>query len=197
MDESAREHDSGNVPDELISFSRAKYPLCATSPHLRWILEVQQRETYSVERAGDRYPNPVVHDQPAFRCLERRRANADPRRVPPAARPCGEHGLRSRPAAQVRRSREPDVSSMGKGRHRPMEEDELAIDLARQQSSVLVLRRPDEPQPLDAAEVLGGRQGDARPPWAERRVNDHPRIEFGHPGEPGILDSPRLMEDPW
>jgi hypothetical protein len=76
-----------------------------------------------------------------------------------------------------------------------MEQDELAPDLARQQGSVLVLGCPDQSHPLNAAEVLCGGQRDARSAGAERGIGDHPRLELRHPGEPRILDPPRLVED--
>ncbi len=70
-----------------------------------------------------------------------------------------------------------------------------SADPARQQGGVLILRRHDDAEALEVAEILGERQGDAGTVVRVGGVDDGVLAEFGDVGDAGVLDAPQLFRD--
>ena len=85
VDQPAREERVRHVALTLVRLARREHPVGGSAKHARRLLEVEQRETDPVDRAGDRLLDAVVDEQPAVLGLEQRRADPDAQRVPPGA----------------------------------------------------------------------------------------------------------------
>jgi hypothetical protein len=161
-------------------------PTRQAAQHARRLVEVEQREPHAVDAAGDRLLDAVVDQQPAVLGLERRRADADPQRVPPRAGPRLEHLLGRAPACRSAERetkispRPPPNSVFGRWK-----QDPPAVHALREQRRVLVLGSPDDPAPLDGREVFGGREIDGRPGRTVRGAGDHPALELVDPDDAG------------
>ena len=98
------------------------------------------------------------------------------------------------PVAQVRREREPDVGRAGE-RRRAVDEGPAAVDPARKERRVLVLRWHRRAEPGERPEVAGDGQRHERAAPAEGRIRDCPFLALGQPGDPRILDTPDFLRE--
>jgi hypothetical protein len=138
VDQAAGEHDVGHVAGDLVLGVRPEDPLIRAAQDVGGVLEFEERQPRAVEAARHRVAHPVIDDEPAVLGLQRRGAQPDPRRIPPAPGPAPHRLLRRAPAHEVGRARQPHVGAVGGGR--PVEEDPIPRDAPRQQDGVLVLR---------------------------------------------------------
>ena len=78
-----------------------------------------------------------------------------------------------------------------------MEEDPLPSDALGKQRRILVLRRDDDPDPLDAVEVFGGREEHRRARVTVGGARDHVLPELFHPDGARVLEAPFLSVAPF
>src|SRR6185295_9229751 len=100
-DAATREHDVRDIADALVVRRGAKEPVVGPCAKPYRIVEVEQCHADAVESAAHRLAHPVVHEQPAFRRLDRRWPDADAGVIPPPAGATGHHSLRGTPRLEV------------------------------------------------------------------------------------------------
>src|SRR5581483_3336116 len=104
-----------------------------------------------------------------------------------------EHLLGRAPADEVVRARQKDLAvSSAELRLRAMEKDPTPVDSVRQEGRVLVLRVSHDAVPLDACEVFCRGEEDGRAGRTVSRTGDHPTLEFVHPDDTSVLETPLL-----
>ena len=102
----------------LVGHLRSEDPFVAALQHPPGLVEVEQRQTQSVEAAGERVPDALVEEQPAFRQLEGRGAEADLVGIPPSSATGVQEQVMIAPVPEIGRPRAPDVGPGTARRHR-------------------------------------------------------------------------------
>ncbi len=192
MDPAVGEHDLVHVPVDLVRGGRTHDPLVRPVEDDPRVVEVQEREPDAVDRAGRGGMDAVVAEQPALRRLQRRRPEPDLAGVPPCPVARLEEEAVVAPVAEVRGIRDPDVG-VAPQRGGPVEHRPAAVEPAREDRRVLVLRRHDRAFAADVTEVARHGQRHEGTPVAIGRVGDRPVLELRQPGEPRILAAPDLL----
>ena len=149
----------GDVVDVALRFVdrfRAEDPFVSAQEELGGLFEVEEGHAQSIEAAGGVGADAVVDHEPSALGLDQGWRQADFVGVPPAAAPGLEHHLVAAPAAQVGGVGDPDVcAGIGDG---TMHEGEHAVDAARQQRGVFVVRLHHQAEPLEGDEIFGERE---------------------------------------
>ncbi len=154
-------------------------------------LQIEERQTETINASRSRLPHTVIDHEPAFRRFDGWRTQANFVRVPPTAAPRFENDFVTAPMAQVGRIGDPHMSA--KSGHWPMDESPASANPMRQQRRVLILRRHDYAESIKAPEIFGERQGD---PWAaagKGGVGHRVLLEFRQIGDAWIFDAPDFL----
>ena len=163
VNDPAGKDDVRHIAGSLVGGERSEDPVGEASQNARRVVEIEQGEADPVDLAGDGLFDAVVEEQPAVLGSERRRADADPQRVPPGARAWLQHLLGGAPADEVVRAGEEDLTVRAAVLClRAVEKQPASVDSVRKECCVLVFGLSDDPVALDSLELLGGGEEDGR-----------------------------------
>ncbi len=133
----------------------------------------------------------MIDQQPAAVGENGRRPGADLHGIPGGSAAFLEHAVRLAPADQVPRIGRPDVLiSAGVG---PVQDSVFAVEPAREEHAVLVVRRPQKRNPFDVLQIgaLGNPHG-----RTHRRISDIgdvPAPVLGNTRDTGIFTAPLFI----
>src|SRR3954452_22208179 len=121
-----RKYNVADISASLVRSLRTEHPgISPLQANIR-PLEVKKREAEAIDASRRCMADPVIDREPAFRGLNRRRAQTDLVRVPPTAAPRFQDDLVASPVPQIRRERDPHMRA--EAGHRPMDHSPATVN---------------------------------------------------------------------
>src|SRR6266487_240547 len=175
----------------FVWFFRSKHPFVTALQATIGFIQIKQSEPQSVNNSGPILLHAVIDHEPTLYGFNRRGGESDLISVPPAAKPCFQNFFMITPVPQVQRVRYPHVRTCSSDR--AVDQCPVAIDPARQQSSVFIFWLHDSTIAFECMEIFRKSQGYTWSSAGVGRVCDGILTQFRDVGNARSFDAPQFL----